>query len=327
VVSLAASYRLACPSHPRRTRLPAIGGLLVALALAQALALAPAPPVAAASYPMELVDDAGNPVRLEAPPQRIVSLVPSLTEAVCALDACDRLVGVDDYSNYPPQVMSLPRLGGLYDPNVERIVALGPDLVLLSKYGRLPQVLRQAGLTVFILESETLEDAFRNLTTLGRLLDREDRATRLVDAIQREMQRIADLVRASGRSPSVYYEIDPTPYAAGPDSFIGALIELAGGRNVVPAHLGLFPRISPELVIQADPDVIVLGDAPYGVTARQLAERPGWAALSALREGRVAELDAAQVDLVSRPGPRVAEAVRLLAALLHPALRDELGAP
>ncbi|NLG68428.1 MAG: ABC transporter substrate-binding protein, partial [Firmicutes bacterium] len=288
---MAASYRLARLSYPRRARSLAIAGLLLALALVQALALAPAPPVAAASYPTELVDDAGNPVRLEASPQRIVSLVPSLTEAVCALAACDRLVGVDDYSNYPPQVSALPRLGGLYDPNVERIVSLDPDLVLLSKYGRLPQALRQAGLTIFILESETLEDGFRNLRTLGRLLDREERAMRLVESIRQEMQRVAELVRASGRSPSVYYEIDPTPYAAGPDSFIGALIERAGGRNVVPAQLGLFPRSSPELVIQADPEVIVPGDAPYGVTARQLAERPGWAALRALREGQVIALD------------------------------------
>lgn len=330
MVTVGSSFGPSCPRRRPAARAAALQALRRAALAAWAVlavVLLVSWPGAATTYPLHLADDAGNPVTLAAPPRRVVSLVPSLTEAVCALGACDRLVGVDDYSNYPAEVASLPRLGGVYDPNVERIVALRPDLVLLSKYGRLPEALRQAGVTVFVFESETLEDAFRNLSTLGRLLDREDAAGRLVESLRSEIARVAELAQAAGPAPTVYYEIDPTPYAAGPGSFIGTLLERAGGRNVVPAELGPFPRISPELVIQADPEVIILGDAPWGVTARELAARPGWASLRALRTGRVVELGQEQVDVLSRPGPRIAEAVRLLAALLHPQLRERLRVP
>lgn len=325
MVSMPAGFR---PAGSRGGRASAVRRLLSAAVLSVAAVLvvvsAALGAAGATSYPLTLADDVGNRVTLAAEPQRVVSLVPSLTEAVCAIGACERLVGVDDYSNHPPQVQTLPKLGGLYNPNVERIVALRPDLVLLSKYGRLPETLRQAGVTVFVFESETLEDAFRNLTTLGVLLDRQAEARQVVDRIRAEMDRVASLVRSREPAPTVYYEIDATPYAAGPGSFIGELIARAGGRNVVPAELGLFPRISPELVITADPDVIILADAPYGVTPEQLAARPGWAGLKAVKQGRVVALTQEQVDILSRPGPRVAEALRLLAAILHPDLRDEL---
>lgn len=327
MVHVHAGFTLA---RPLRGRGWAAGRILSAVVLSVAAVLAVvvsyvSGAAGVTSYPLALADDVGNRAVLSAEPQRVISLVPSLTEAVCAIGACERLVGVDDYSNYPPEVRSLPRLGGLYNPSVERIVALRPDLVLLSKYGRLPETLRQAGVTVFVFESETLDDVFRNLTTLGLLLDRQAEARRLVDRIQTEMDRVASLVRSRGPSPTVYYEIDPTPYAAGPGSFVGELISRAGGRNIVPAELGLFPRLSPELVIGANPDVIILADAPYGVTPQQLSARPGWSGLKALKQGRVVALSQEQVDILSRPGPRVAEALRLLAAILHPDLHDELN--
>ncbi|MEW6046257.1 MAG: ABC transporter substrate-binding protein [Bacillota bacterium] len=282
---------------------------------------------AAAAYPLTLQDDAGRTVTLPAEPVRVVSLVPSLTETVCAIGACDRLIGVDDYSNYPEHVRALPKLGSLYNPVPERIVALKPDLVVLSKYDSVLQVLAQAGLTVFVMRSETFDDIFRNLETLGVLLNEQAQARQVAESLQREMERLEELAHSDPERPAVYYEIDPTPYSAGPDSFIGVMISKAGGRNVVPARLGLFPRISPELVIASDPDVIILGDAPYGETPARVAERPGWAGLAAVKSGRVVALNAAQVDVLNRPGPRSVEALRLLVEILHPALRDELERP
>ncbi|MBE3599768.1 MAG: ABC transporter substrate-binding protein [Limnochordaceae bacterium] len=287
--------------------------LLVAVLLLTGVAI---PALAATSYPLTAQDALGVTRTLPSEPRRIISLVPSITEDLCAIGACDRLVGVDDYSDYPESVRRLPRLGGVYDPNPERILALEPDLVLLSKYGKLAQTLSQAGVTVFVMETERFEHIFDNIETLGLLLDRQAEARALNERLRAEVSRIAASVAGRPR-PTVYYEIDETPYSVGPDSFIGTLLEKAGGRNVVPASLGTFPKISPELVIAADPDVILLGDAPYGVTPQKLASRPGWSRLRALREGRVVALTQAQVDVLNRPGPRVVEALRFLVEALH----------
>jgi len=119
----------------------------------------------------------------------------------------------------------------------------------------------------------------------------------------------------------VFVELDPTPYSAGPASFIGELLKLAGGANVVTAEMGDFPQVSPEFVVASDPEVILLTDAPFGETAAGVAARPGWSKLSAVTEGRVIELSTRQVNLLTRPGPRLGEALWELVSLLHPELQ------
>lgn len=134
--------------------------LLAALSVLLALAFA---------FPLTLQDDLGRTVTLQAPPKRIVTMLPSVTETVCALGACDRIVATDDYSDWPESVKRLPKAGGLYNPNPELIVSLKPDLVLVSKYGRLYETLERAGLTVYAVRTETYEDIFKTVRTLGRL--------------------------------------------------------------------------------------------------------------------------------------------------------------
>lgn len=282
---------------------------------------------AASAYPMQLTDDLGRSVVLPAAPRRVVSLVPSISETVCAIGACHVLVGVDDYSDHPAQLAQLPRLGGVYDPRIEATVALEPDLVLASRYGNAYEMLRQAGVPVLVLQVESYDDVFRVMGLLGQALDRRHEARALAERIRDEASRIEEAARSAGGMPSVYYEIDETPYSVGPGSFIGTLLTRAGGRNIVPDGLGLFPRISPELVIAADPDVIILGDGPYGTSVASLRQRPGWAGLRALESGRVVALTQAQVDILSRPGPRVTEALRMLALILHPELAGRLQQP
>ena len=245
--------------------------LLAALSVLLALAFA---------FPLTLQDDLGRTVTLKAPPKRIVTMLPSVTETVCALGACDRIVATDDYSDWPESVKRLPKAGGLYNPNPELIVSLKPDLVLVSKYGRLYETLERAGLTVYAVRTETYEDIFKTVRTLGRLLGLPAEAERLVAQIQKEVyQEEARAAKARSR-PRVYYEIDPTPYTVGPESFIGVLISKARGVNIVPKELGLFPKISPEFVVEKDPEVIV---ATYPNALETIRSRPGWSRIQAVR--------------------------------------------
>jgi iron complex transport system substrate-binding protein len=280
----------------------------------------------ATDYPFTITDEMDRTVTIEAEPQRIISMLPSHTETLCALDACDKLIGVDDFSNYPPEVDALPKLGGGltgYDggPDVEGIVALEPDLVLVSEYGDLAQLLEQAGLTVYAGSPQSYDDTFLFFEVLGQLTNKEIEATLLTDKVQKEVEAISNLV-AGAESVSVYYEIDSTPYSVGPDSFIGVLLNKAGGQTIVTAEQGDFPQLDPEFIISSNPQVIILSDAPSGESIETLKARPGWENLQAIQNNKVFALTAEQNDLANRPGPRIAEVVRLFAQMLHPDLVD-----
>jgi len=274
----------------------------------------------ATSYPLVVGDDLGRRITIVAEPQRIVVMLPSATETLCSVGACDKIVATDDYSNWPPEAAEKPKAGGLYDPNVELIASFEPDLVILSPYGKLAAALEKLGITTYAVNTQTYDDIFRTARDLGRLVNREAEAEALVASINQQVYALeTQAAKAAGR-PTVYYEIDATPYTVGPDSFIGTLIKKARGQNIIPAELGLFPKISPELVVEKDPEVIILGDAPYGVSAAKIAERPGWAGIRAVREGRVCELTKEQTDVAHRPGPRVAEGLKVLINCIHPGL-------
>ena len=264
-----------------------------------------------------VVDDLGRPVILERPAQRIVSMVPSHTEAVCALERCDALVGRDTFSNHPARVVDLPDLGSAFSPDLEALIALEPDLVLVDEYSGLAQALAPFGIAVYAGTPQQLEHVFVLFERLGRLLDARTEAAALTAAVRARIDAVAART-APLEATSVYYELDASPYSVGPDGFIGTLIALAGGDNIVGAELGEFPLLDPEYIVAADPHVIILGDAPYGESLETLRARPGWSDLSAVAHGRVVELTAEQVDMISRPGPRLGEAVELLARILHP---------
>lgn len=274
-----------------------------------------------AAYPVSVVDDLGRNVTLTAEPLRIVTMMPSHTETVCALGACDRLVGVDRFSNYPPEIDALPRLGSAFTPNLEAIVALEPDLVLVDESSDLAAQLEQIGLTVYAGTAQTFEEVFEKFLTIGRLIGKAREAELLAERVRSEIDEVVARV-AGERHPRVYYEIDATPFSVGPNSFIGALIAKAGGENIVAPDMGDFPQLDPEFIVAADPEIIVLGNAPYGESVATVSARPGWAGITAVIEGRIIELTEEQVDAISRPGPRIAEAIRLFAAIFHPELFD-----
>lgn len=249
----------------------------------------------------ELRDDSGQTLRFTVAPQRIVSLLPSLTETVCALGQCARLVGVDRYSNFPDSVRALPQVGGGLDPQIEAIVALKPDLVLVSNTSPGAQRMRGLGLTLLALEPRNFADAARVVRVLAQVLA-VDTAPGVVQAMERDMRAAVRAVPPRARGKSVYFEVNPGPYAASESSFIGETLAHLGLKNIVPAGLGAFPKINPELVVRAQPDVILVGDNAVD----DLSKRPGWAALTAIRTRRMCVFDKQDSDTLVRPGPRMA---------------------
>jgi iron complex transport system substrate-binding protein len=284
--------------------------LLSSLALATHALCAPA---LATAYPLTIKDDLERNVTIKAEPRRIVSLLPSHTETVYALGSGSSVVGRDDYSDFPAQVLELPKVGGAYDPNLEAIIALKPDLVLNSEYGELTPKLEKAGITVWAGGAQTYDDVFVTIGTLGKILNREASAASLNAKMRSDIREIETVTRAVKRV-SVYFEIDPTPYTVGPASYLGVLLTKAGGANIIPAKLGDFPKISPELVVQSNPSCIV------GASLEDALKRPGWASIAAVTNRRVFKLTPDQDNLVSRPGPRLAQGLRVLAKILHPDL-------
>jgi len=281
-----------------RRRMAAVLGALLLCSTWPALAL-------------QLTDDRGVTVSFAQAPQRIVSILPSLTETVCELGQCQRLVGVDRYSDYPASVRTLAQVGGGLDPNIEAIVALKPDVVLLATSSRASERLQALGIKVVALEPKTHADVRRVLEKIGVLLDVPDaqRVWRVIDAA---VNAAAQSVPPAARTTRVYFEVNSGPYAAGEASFIGETLTRLGVRNIVPASLGPFPKLNPEYVVRANPDLIMVGDRNY----IGMEQRPGWASLRALREQRLCLFTRDESDMLVRPGPRMAEGARIMALCL-----------
>ena len=281
--------------------------------------------MAAAARAYSVTDDRGVSVSFSQPPQRIVSLLPSLTETVCALDQCQRLVGVDRYSNYPQQVRQLPRLGGGLDPNIEAILALRPDVVLMATSTRLGERLQALGLKVLAIEPKTHADVQRTLATVGQMLGVTQAAQVWAD-LDAGVAAAAESLPASARGVRVYFEASQGPYGASEASFIGQTLAKLGAVNILAADLGPFPKINPEFVVRANPDVIMM--AAQGADA--LIQRPGWQGIRAVREQRVCRFTAEQGDILVRAGTRLDEAARLMATCLRkhaPALAKAVRTP
>ena len=269
---------------------------------------------ASTATPYTVTDMRGRQVSLERVPQRIVSLLPSLTESLCALDACERIVGVDEFSNHPARVAALPKLGHTFAPLVEATVRLRPDVVLMAYSAPVIAQLERFGIPVLALDANDMAQLEQVLHKLDQLLQVQ-RANALLARMQAEVDQQAKALAAlTPAGQKVYFEVDATPYAAGPDSFIGQLLQRLGARNVLPQNLGPFPRITPEYVLRQQPELII--HTPQTPSA-SFATRPGWSRMPAVRSGRICALDLVETDVVSRPGPRLGEAARALARCLE----------
>jgi iron complex transport system substrate-binding protein len=255
-----------------------------------------------------VIDDRGRAVDVPAAPQRVVTLSPSLTETVCALGACARLVGTDRYSNWPREVQALPKLGGLDDAQIERIVALKPDLVLAATSTRAVDRLASLGLRVLALEPATLEQTRRVIERVALALGDAPAGPALWQALNARVDAAAARVPAPRRGQRVYFEVASTPFAAGEASFIGELLARLGLATIVPAAMGPFPQLSPEFVLRAQPEVVMAAAAALA----EMPQRPGWRQLRALQTGAQCGFAPAPYDALVRAGPRLAEAAEAL---------------
>jgi iron complex transport system substrate-binding protein len=245
-------------------------------------------------------------------PQRVVSLLPSLTESVCALGACHKLVGTDRYSNWPAQVQSLPKLGGLDDVQLELMVRLRPDLILLAPGTRVAARLEQLGFTVLALPSNTHEDVHSALNFLAQRLGTPISADTVWARIQRDIQIAKTQVPTALAGRRVYFEIDDATYAAGQASFIGQTLTQLGLGNIVPTALGAFPKLNPEFVVRYPPDIIMARQT----NLEAMASRPGWNSLPALKQKQSCGFSSVQYELLIRPGPRLGQGAQQLAQCL-----------
>jgi iron complex transport system substrate-binding protein len=286
-----------------------LGAMLLIASPPGMAANAQMPPVSAAAA-ITLTDARGKTVQLAAPPQRIVSLLPSLAESVCALGACARIVGVDRYTTWPSELARLPRLGGNLEPNIEAVLALRPDVVLISVASRAIQRLEALGLKVIALEPRTHAEVHGVLRTLATMLALPQGAEPIWARIEQGLDQAARAMPAQARGQRVYFEASRGPFAAGENSFIGETLARLGLVNIVPAALGPFPRLNPEFVVRADPDLVMGGVRSLGESREPY---PGWSALRAMQAGRVCRFAGAEADLVIRPGPRMAEAALAMA--------------
>ncbi len=268
-------------------------------------------------------DGLGQEVKLASPAQRIISLAPSNTEILFAIGAGEQVVGRDDFSDFPSGVLDIKSVGG--NPyNMEEIVGLKPDLVLLAEINtpELAEQLKGLGIATYYVKNPTdFVGLYQNIETLGNLTGHAAEAKALTKSLAERVDAVNARLALVKARPIVYYELDASdpakPWTVGPGTFIHMLLEQAKAQNftVVSGVADAYPQISIEQVVMVDPDFIVLGDAAWGVTVESVGQRPGWQELSAVTQGKVVPFDD---NLVSRPGPRLVDALEQLAELLHP---------
>jgi iron complex transport system substrate-binding protein len=296
--------------------------LLFTLLLALLTACAPqATPTPAT---LTFTDGLGREISLNGPAQKIISLAPSNTEILFAIGAGSQVVGRDQLSDYPAEAANVTDIGSSFEAlNTELIVSLEPDLVLAAEINTPEQVkqLEDLGLTVYYLKNPlTLEEMYGNLELIAQMTGHETEAATLIESLKARVAAVDEKIAPLSSRPSVFYELDATdpakPYTAGKGTFINLLIDRAGGFNIA-SEIDGYPQLSLEQVVAAEPAFIILGDAAYGVTPESIASRPGWENLSAVKNNQIFPFDD---NLVSRPGPRLVEALEQLAKLLRPEL-------
>ena len=272
---------------------------------------------------LSLMDDLGRTVELTEHPQRIVTLGPSSLESLFAIGAGSQVVGREEFSTYPEEALEVSSVGSLWgDLPVEAILALEPDLVIAPEIISPEQIqtLEDLGLTVFFQANPIdFEGLWENLRVMGEISGHESEADTLISELQARVDLVVKKIDSISSRPSVFYELDATdpqnPYTIGSGTFIDRIISMTGGDNIGSVLDGAYAQISSEEVIFQNPEIILLADAPYGITPDSVAERAGWEMINAVVNNQVYEFDP---YLVSVPGPRLVEGLEAMAVLLHP---------
>jgi len=273
--------------------------------------------------PGTYTDDMGRAVAIDQVPQRIVSFGPSITEILFALGLEEKVVGVSDYCDYPEAAQLKPKVGGAFNPSLEKIVELEPDLVLTVKQEQLNRELENLGVTFMVLDPKDIDGILGDIELVGEITGTEKRAKKLIkdmqDSISQVLAQVEDVPKIR-----VFFIIDATdptlPWTAGTGSFIDALIAMAGGENIAAKAQGAWVQFSLEQIVSSDPEVIIIQTMIGGIptiSKEELEEHPVWGEMTAVRQGKVFIIDG---DIVSRPVPRIVQGLEEMAKIIHPEL-------
>jgi iron complex transport system substrate-binding protein len=276
-----------------------------------------------AAFPVTIQRSDGKPLTLTKPPTRIVSLSPGATEIIYAIGAQSSLVAVDKQADYPDAAKNFAEKVDAFEPNVETIAGLTPDLVIVATdtngiVGKLD------GLNIPVLFEDidtsvkTVDDVFGQMRIIGQVTGRTDEAVDLINGLAGRVQIIKDALNGTNQSnnPSIYHELDSTYYTASSSGFIGDLYRILRVRNIAGDGRGApYPQLTAETIIASNPQVIILADEEFGVSIDSVKARPGWDAIDAVKNNKIFAVDP---DIISRPGPRVVEALEQLAKDIYP---------
>jgi iron complex transport system substrate-binding protein len=266
-----------------------------------------------------VVDDLGRLVAINGTPQRIISLAPSNTEILFALGLGDEVVGVTMYCDYPPEALDKEKVGDYYGPDIEKIIALQPDLVLATDFHRFDLIpsLEQQGFAVFAVAPQTLEDVLESIEKIGELTGREAEASQLVSGMRSKIEEVEEQIRDLEQKPSVLYVTWHDPmWTVGIGTWIDDLLNIAGGVNIFSENFEGGAMVQIEWVILHNPDIIITSEWSYdwAINATELATT------NASQTGRIYTFDD---DLAQRPGPRLVEGLDWFAYLIHPEIFEE----
>lgn len=280
-----------------------------------------------AVFPLEVPRSDGTTLVIDAPPQRIVSLSPGATETLFAIGAGDAIIAVDNNADFPQAAANFPEKVDAFEPNLEAIAALEPDLVIVpNNQSGIVEALD--GLSIPVLYQDidtsirTISDVFVQIALLGRITGHQPEAEALLADLDARVDVIVNGVQgvSQATSPKVYHELDSTFFTVSEESFIGDLYKTLHARNIAGDGGGVaYPQLTQEAIIAANPDVIILADEEFGVTVESVVARPGWDAIAAVAEGNIIGIDP---DIISRPGPRIVDALELLAKAIYPTRFD-----
>lgn len=268
------------------------------------------------AFPLTIDGSDGQKLTLSQAPHRIVSLSAHFTDILCALGAGDQLVAVEKYANCPAGGHAKPELDA-YQPNLEAIASYQPDLVyVFSDTGNLVEALRRTNTNVLYLNLPTsLSGVLDQIDLFGKLTGHAAEAASLEKSLKGRIDAVTQKLTDVTTGPKVYHELDSTYYSASPDSFVGDFYKTLKADNITAGATDEYPQLSAEVIVQRNPDVIVMADEGQGVTADSVAARPGWGAINAVKNHRICSLDP---SLVSQPGTKIADALEALAKCLYP---------
>jgi len=266
---------------------------------------------------ISIPDDLQRTVSLPSPAQRIISLAPSITETLFAIGAGDQVAGVTDFCDYPEEARTKPRVGGITNPSVETIVSLNPDLIILSMEGNVAEDfarLDALGIPVFVTNSRTVQSIHKSIANLGMLTGKSGEADRLIRYMRSREDSVIFRARTTKKRGALFFVSLQPLIVVGSGTFLNELMQLAGAVNLASSEPLTYPTISREAVITGDPEVILVTSDLLSDPENLVKVFPEWRQLSAMRNKNIFSIDA---DVVSRPGPRVVDALERLSDILH----------